>query len=146
MGVMGTERNYAGSKKYRFIKIDGIAPSSQNVVEGKYKFWGELVSLGATPTNPFALKLLQTMTDPNKIASLDVVGTWGQPTGYLGVANNPVAANLPTFNTLISGQMNASWDPERPVNPYTHEAALGGKLNHCRVPTIGGANRAMPIN
>jgi len=146
IGIMGTERNATGAKKYRFIKVDGIAPSSQNVVEGKYKYWGELVSVGNAPTDALAINLLATMADPNKIANLDVIGTWGKETGYLGAAFNPVAANLPTFNTLVSAQMNASWDADRPVAPYSHATGTGASLNHCRVPTIPNGNRAMPIN
>lgn len=131
IGVMGAERNATGSLKYRFIKIDGYAPSLQNVATGKYKYWGELVSVGSS-TDVTANFLLNTMQDPAKIVNLDVTGTWGSLTGYMGVAMNPVLANRASTSALF--------DPLKPVNPYTHEVGAGGSLNHCRVPSVPGTS------
>jgi hypothetical protein len=149
IGIMGTERNASESKRYRFIKIDGVSPKSENVVNGKYKFWGEAVSLPSASVLPDALAplLLTTMRDPLKIANLDVTHAWGV-TGYLGVAgcSTCLAANLPTFNTALNGQMGASWNEARPSNPYTHQTSGLGSLNHCRVPTLpAGTSRVFPI-
>lgn len=144
IGIMGTERNAANGKNYRFVKIDGYSPASHNVVEGKYKFWGELVNAG-TPSDPLAIDMIKNMSSPIKIASLAVNSTNFGVTGYLGIANNPDSAMLPTTTTAINGLANAAFDPARPVNPYTHANAAGGSLNHCRVPTIpAGQTRAIP--
>jgi hypothetical protein len=139
IGVMGTDRNASGSLKYRFIKIDGYAPSLKNVADGKYKYWGELVNVGTGSGDLTAQALLLTMQDPAKIANLDLNGTWGSLTGFMGTALNPVLAN--------QASASATFDPLKPVNPYTHEVGAGGSLNHCRVPSVPGTSaKAITFN
>ena len=140
IGILGTERNPTNSKNFRFIKIDGYSPSAKNVAEGKYKFWSELVNVGAMPTTAttngaLALDILNNVSKATQIASVNVNNANFGITGYLGVANN--SSFLPTST--------AAFDSARPVNPYTHEAVAGGSLNHCRIPTVsGGITKAVP--
>ena len=155
IGIMGVERNASGTLPYRFIKIDGFAPTARNVVEGKYKFWAEagvMPPAGQTATtDPLALEILKNMTDPSLIANLNVLHLWstnGEKTGFLGIAGSPTSnpAFAPTFNTLTNGLMGAAFDNARPVNPYSHTTATKGNLNHCRVPTApSGAPIVLPM-
>jgi len=145
IGLMGTDRNSTVAKKYRFIKIDGFAPTAQNVVEGKYKLWAELVNVAATTTNVLALDILANLGSADQITALNVDHPFGK-SGFLGTANN--TSFPPTYDaTLNSGtKLYAAWDSARPVNPWTHTTASGNALNHCRTPSIPtGGTRAIPV-
>ncbi|PPD37017.1 MAG: hypothetical protein CTY18_01495 [Methylomonas sp.] len=149
IGIQGIERNTNGSIPYRFIKIDNVSPSAHNVSEGRYHFWAELVAVSATGTitnDPLASAIVATMSNPATIGSfLNVTHTWGGVTGFLGVATS--TAFPPTSTAVIAPGtlLNAAFDAARPVNPYSHVAASGGDLNHCRLPTIpSGQGRAIP--
>ena len=139
IGVMGTERNGNGALPYRFIKVDGVAPSAANVANGKYIYWAELVSMGAPTTDPLGQDLLKNLSNPLHIANLNINQTWqtgNDKSGFLGVANNVDPSQNPTsYNNGGSFLNNAQYDYRRPVNPYTH-ATLGAGVNHCRVPTM----------
>jgi len=146
IGIMGTERNANNSLAYRFIKIDGASPSAKNVVNGKYKFWGELALVGTTTTDTLTADLIANVKRATLIPSVNVTNNNFGITGYLGTPNN--AEFLPTYagtgNGGTAGLINAAYDSIRPVNPYTHEVANGGSLNHCRTPAIrGGKDKAI---
>ena len=146
IGVLSLDRNATNAKNYRFIKIDGFSPSAINVVNGKYKFWSELVAVnnGTLSTDPLAVDLLANLGNANQIAALNVTNANFGLTGFLGTASN--ANYQPTSGTAISPGtlINAAFDAARPVNPWTHEAAAGGGLNHCRVPSIPTGAKVMP--
>jgi hypothetical protein len=148
IGILGTERNASNSLDYRFIKIDGASPSAKNVVNGKYKFWGELALVGTTTTDALTVDLIANVKNANQISTVNVDNKNFGITGYLGTPNNN--AYLPTYNADASatggkaGLISAAFDQNRPVNPYTHEVAAGGSLNHCRTPAIPGGHRAIP--
>lgn len=147
IGIMGVERNGTGAKPYRFIKIDDVAPSNHNVAEGRYKYWAELVQLGAQPTDALAIQINKDLKDPAKIATLNVTQTWGGNAGFLGIATNPDTTALPTSYTSVNatGLLNGAYDATRPVNNYTHATSTGANLNHCRMPTIpAGSTVVMP--
>ena len=135
IGIMGVDRNSTVAKKYRFIKIDGFAPTAQNVVEGKYKLWAELVNVAATTTNTLALDILANLGSSAQITALNVTHPFGI-SGFLGTANNTLFP--PSYDTAISPgtKLYAAWDSARPVNPWTHTTAAGNSLNHCRTPSI----------
>ncbi len=146
-GIMGLDRNNTVAKNYRFIKIDGFAPTAANVAAGKYKFWAELVNLTSSSapltTNPLALDILANLGSAPQITALNVTHPFGL-SGFLGTATN--VNYLPTFDTAISPGtlINGAFDAARPVNPFTHAAAGGSSLNHCRMPSIPGGMRAIP--
>lgn len=151
VGILSVERNASGSQPFRFIKIDNVSPSAHNVAEGRYPLFAELVALTspALPLSTFDTALFQAYTNPVIAGRQNILPTWGRPgvrgdeTGALGVAT-AAGANAPTNTNLINGFTNAAFDPARPVNPYSHATATGSGLNHCRVPTIPGGNRAIP--
>ena len=145
IGIMGVDRNATLAKKYRFVKIDGYSPSAKNVVEGKYKFWAELVTVsnGATTTNPLAVDILANMGSAPQIASLNVNHTNFGLSGFLGTATNPLY--LPAYDLVIAPGtlINGAFDAARPVNLYTHATAGSGALNHCRTPSIPTGAKAI---
>jgi len=142
IGILGTERNPANAKAFRFLRIDGASPSLANVAQGKYKFWGELATVGAVSADALTQDLLANVKNANQISTVNVNNPNFGITGYMGVANN--AAFPATFNTAINGLISAAFDPARPVNPFTHEVATGGALNHCRLPNVPGGAKALP--
>jgi len=143
IGIMGLDRNSTVAKKYRYIKIDGVAPTAANVVAGKYKIWAELVNVAATSTNPLALDILANLGSATQITSLNVTHPFGI-SGFLGTATNP--AFLPTYDVAIAPGtlIQSAFEAVRPVNPWTHATATGGALNHCRTPSIPTGAKAIP--
>ena len=148
---MGAERN-AGvngvfAKAYRFIKIDNVSPSAENVVKGTYKFWAELATVGAVKTDVLTTAIMNNVKNPATIRLVNVLNTNFGVTGYLGVANNPLG--LPTYNSPIAPgtKINGAFDALRPVSLYTHSGLAANSLNHCRVPTIlTGAKALQGLN
>ena len=149
IGIMGTDRNAAGTltgtpaKAYRFVKIDGFAPSAHNVAEGKYKFWSELATIGNTPAaNTLGADILANMGSANQITALNLTHNFGL-SGFLGNATNP--SFLPTYDLPIAPGtlINGAFDALRPVNLYTHASAAGLGLNHCRAPSIPAGPKAI---
>ena len=147
MGVMGAERNATNAKAYRFIKIDNVSPSAENVVKGTYKFWAELATVGAVKTDVLTTAIMNNVKNPATIRLVNVLNTNFGVTGYLGVANNPLG--LPTYNSPIAPgtKINGAFDALRPVSLYTHSGLAANSLNHCRVPTIlTGAKALQGLN
>ncbi len=143
IGILNSEKNNTLSTAYRFIKIDGYSPAAHNVAEGKYKFWAELSTVGTVASDDLTLDLLANVQNATQIQSLNKINANFGITGYLGIANN--ASYVPTYNTAINGLVNAAFDAARPVNPFTHDVANGGSGNHCRVATIPGGAKALPV-
>jgi hypothetical protein len=147
-GIMSLDRNSTVAKNYRYIKIDGFAPTAENVVNGKYKFWAELVNLSspANPltTNTLALDIMANLGSAPQITALNVQHPFGI-SGFLGTATN--ANYLPTTTTAIAPGtlINGAFDAARPVNTYSHVTAGGASLNHCRIPTIPGGTKSIPL-
>ncbi|MFA6094300.1 MAG: hypothetical protein WC757_00185 [Candidatus Paceibacterota bacterium] len=144
IGLLGIGQNPTGSKPYRFIKIDNASPSAHNVVEGRYKFWAELMTIGAV-TDPLAQAMVSTITNPTTLANLNVAQTWGGTTGLLGLAINQAAPPTNTATVALGTLLNAAYDPARPVNPYTRATANGLSVNHCRIPSLPAGSRALPV-
>jgi len=137
IGVQSTEKNALKNgvipKDYRFIKIDGVAPTIENAILGKYWDWVEQTFQVRKPAKggPTGDKLtiLQTIFDnaanPTVVSATDVAKfthTWGVG-GFMSVPTGP-------FNPEPNGQFNIS----NPVIPYTH-APGGLTLDNCRTPT-----------
>jgi hypothetical protein len=124
LGVQSTEKNSTNSKNYRFIKIDGVTPTSENVWNSTYMDWVEesmqwrKVAEGG-PVGDM-LKVLQTMaSEAGKPANTNLTSvnqSWGR-TGYLTVPS----LTYPT---------DSVWNAANPVNTATR----GTPVNNCRVP------------
>ena len=138
VGILNADRNTSNTLPYRFVKIDGYAPSLVNAANGKYKYWSELARLdGAVASTaaamPAANALITAMSDPLMIVSAKQTNPAGFVTGYMATAAQA--------NVGVTG-----FDITRPVMPFTHAKGDGtaGSLNHCRAPAILNGNKLLP--
>ena len=136
VGILNADRNTANALPYRFVKIDGYAPSLANTANGKYRFWSELSVIKATPATALtggSLGLYNAMIDPAIIVKSKVTHVALFDSGYMGVAS-----------TAVPGA--TAFDPLRPVMPFTHQnlANTAGSVNHCRAATIMSGTKYLP--
>ncbi len=138
VGIQSLEKD---SANFRFIKVDGVAPTLENVASGKYLNWAELTfqyntvymgTLGDVKT--IADALIASAGEPSVVGEINKKFVHGfhlsQEVGYL--------ANPNAFAPNADGTITLS----APVNPYTHANGLA-PVDNCRVPTIqdGGATQ-----
>ncbi len=138
LGVQSTENNANLAKGYRFIKIDGVAPTLENVWNNTYFDWVEesmqwrtVAAGGPDPVDVVTgggkdkLAILNTMASqagkPSIIAAGNAgyVHPWGQA-GYLSTYTNGYAPST-------------VWNAANPVLTASH----GTPVSNCRVPLIG---------
>lgn len=141
IGLQGMEKNFlvngAYPLSYRFVKIDGVAPTLANAANGKYFDWVENTyqwrRVGGNGTDALELggdKLDIVYTIASNVGRADIVRdvmnpnfvySFGQ-SGYLALDTNGTnAPSYPFSNT-------------NPVTPYTH--TNGGGLDNCRSPVL----------
>ena len=130
LGIQGLERNANIANDWRFIKIDGVAPTLTNVVEGKYHDWTESTFQFANnhvfdlSENLIVNEIIKAASNPVVVATLNA--GLPHPFGagaYLAVPNN------------FAPDANGNYVAANPVNPYSH-ATLNDNVNNCRVPTV----------
>ena len=128
VGIQGLEKNANLAEEWRFVKIDGIAPTLANVAKGKYHDWAEL-TFQYSKTHLFDAgekaivdEFIKAGGNPNVIVSLNATNlhTFGD-SGYLASPKN--------FVPDVNGNFVSSY----PVNPYSH-ATLTATVNNCRIP------------
>lgn len=74
IGIQGSEKNNALAKKYRFIKVDGVAPTLENAWNGKYFDFAEAscqTRKGDTSAAAVFVKKACTLT-PSAVAKLNL--------------------------------------------------------------------------
>ena len=132
IGIQSLEKNADRSDDFRFVKVDGVAPTLENVANGTYNDWAELTfqynnghfATLSSDVATIATEVIESLGNPTVLASLNSGFVHGfGASGYLAV---------PQFNTVAS---NAKLDLSAPVNPYSHGTA-NAAVNNCRVPTI----------
>ncbi|TAK65336.1 hypothetical protein [Methylobacter sp.] len=132
IGIQGLEKNghlTLPPENWRFVKIDGIAPTLENVAKGKYHDWAELTfqysktHVWDTSEDLIVKEFIKAAGNPNVIVSLNAtnVHPFGQ-SGYLASPKN--------FTPAVDGNFVATY----PVNIYSH-ATTALAVNNCRVPT-----------
>lgn len=132
IGIQGLEKNAhptAPTEAWRFVKIDGITPTLENVAKGKYHDWAELTfqysktHVWDTSEDLIVKEFIKAAGNPNVIVSLNTtnVHPFGQ-SGYLASPKN--------FAPAVNGNFVATY----PVNIYSH-ATTALAVNNCRVPT-----------
>jgi hypothetical protein len=99
IGMLSTDYNPASTDGYRFIRVDGYAPSLLNTTEGRYILWGEGTinavkagGLGALSGGPLELynDLVAEVGTPGILAALDPIQTLGAyQTGFMARNTNP---------------------------------------------------------
>ncbi len=149
VGFQSTEKNMDLALDYRFIKVDGAAPTLQNVADNKYFYWSEnsILWLNSANNGPSGDKLLllqiltttyyygnlyhYNMASPSSIslANTQFVHPWGQG-GYLALNTNGSPKYSPS----------TPFDLQNPVATATHAYIFGltGSASNCRVPTVNG--------
>jgi hypothetical protein len=165
IGVLSVEgRNIDNSRGWRYIKIDGVAPTLRNIHAGDYYMWAQqscqFRNLTLLPFNPLG-------TPANKKAVFDVLCKPTAPSGLNSISsllkiNNPLAAPVgncaggvdadcgslytwgqsgwlatPTASLTYDNVLNSA---TRPVNSHSREFATG-KANICQTPlrvNVGG--------
>jgi hypothetical protein len=138
IGIQSTEKNANNAKGYRFVKIDGVAPTIANAANGLYMDWAEQTfqwrTVAPNALTGDKLNLVSTIatnaaspTTIKNVVNPAFVYTWGQG-GYLALKSNGFAASFPFVDT-------------NPVTPYTHTA--GGGLDNCRTPVITSGNMSL---
>ena len=131
IGVQSTERNASNKLAYRYIKIDGVAPTIENAAANKYRVAVEVtyqwLKTGG-PTGDIAKIISRVATDAGKPSivaknNASFKYTWGQG-GYLAVASEGWPVTQGPF------------DINNPVTPYTHVDPQTGILDNCRAPVL----------
>lgn len=131
IGVQSTEKNASASLAYRFIKIDGQAPTLDNAAAGRYGVTAEVTYQwlkSGGPTGDIEKIISRIALDAGKpsIIAANNAGykhLFGQG-GYLAVSSSG-------WEVSPTGDL----DLNNPVTPYTH-APGGLSLDNCRVPVI----------
>ncbi len=141
IGQQGLERNSNLAFDYKFVKIDGVAPTLKNAASGKYVDWVEPTyqwrTSGAGAPSGDALRIIEKMVvdagEPSSVASILNANTnhpFGK-SGYLAVASN----GHPYSHVL---------NEDAPVIAYSHAGT--GTLNNCNVPVItANSNTLKPL-
>ena len=126
LAIQTADRNTNGALGYRYIKIDGAAPTLANVGAGTYPDWAEgevLISSHATASESlFLTDFAKALAAPATATAID--GGFTQPYGgipgiFATSANTGTAVSVPTSLS-------------NPVVPYTHN--VGGHTSIGIVP------------
>ena len=140
ISMLTTERNTDLSKSYRYIKIDGFAPTVEQVAAGHYTYFSEAAyvwrKVDPKPTADQQVLIDQIATDattPTVFGQLNAAITQPWGTGsFIAVSSQGYPVVHP-------------FDANQPVTPYTH-APTGTTLDNCRIPQVDdGANGKTPV-
>ena len=135
IGILAPSANGAGpdasgTSPYRFVKIDGGAPTMNDTAAGKYKFFSQgtlqrLTTGAGSPSEVVLIdKIVAKATDPAIIASGNTSGAYKQSFGNWGYM-------LPSATTNCSG---TSCDTN-PVTTQRFAKAAESAPNNCVAPT-----------
>jgi len=123
-----------GGDPWRYVKIDGYAPTLINVAAGDYDYWAEGTLLYKGGLNAkkltVASALAQAMGSPTVIAPANTTQPWGQ-TGAFATAADPRK-----FTPSVP------FNPSNPVVPYSHY--INGKLHTEIAPVINPSGLDTP--
>lgn len=119
---------------YEFIKVDGVAPTLTNVVNGSYKDWVE---------NTFQYNTARFATQAADVQAVvnAVIYSSGLPE-VMAALNSGFVHSFGTGSFLavpsqFSSEANGAFNALRPVNPYSRATSTSA-VENCRVPTIYG--------
>lgn len=135
IGHQSLENNGTHKKHYRFIKIDGVAPTLENAFRGKYLDWAEAT-----------YQWRNTISADIKAVVQKVATDAGSPTIIASDLNNNFIHAFGPSGYLANGKNFAFTDKLdllSPVMPYSH-APGALTLNNCRVPVMPTATVLNP--
>lgn len=137
LGVQSLEKNANLSNNYRFIKVDGVAPTLENVANGSYQHWGE---------STFQYRNSSSKGPKgNTLAILTKIANNAASTTYVAKENASFVHSFGASGYLVVPQIaapaaNGVFNASTPVNPYSH--SFNKTLNNCIVPTNYGKSSA----
>ena len=129
VGIQSLEKN---GNNFEFVKVDGVAPTLANVVNGSYHDWVENTFqynnthfAGLTADKKAVVNsVIAKAALPEVMAALNTGFTHGFGNGaYLAVPS------------LFAPEANGAFNTARPVNTYSR-ATISQSVENCRVPTI----------
>jgi hypothetical protein len=137
IGVQSTEKNSNETLAYRFIKIDGVAPTLANAASGHYSVNAELTYQFLKSGGPTGDKLNIIKQIANEAGKPSVIAKNNAKFVHLFGEGGYLAVSANGFDVPADGVFSK----DNPVTPYTH-APGGLSLDNCRVPLIdnGKAN------
>jgi hypothetical protein len=130
IGMQGTEVNADRASQFRFVKIDGVAPTLINVANGKYKDWVELT---------FQYNKSHAFDQSEKAIVDEIIKEAGNPT-VMGVTNTKALHSWGQSGFLAVPQSfapttNGNVVNSAPVNPLSH-GTPSASPSACRAPVI----------
>jgi hypothetical protein len=118
IGAQSLENNANGLKHYKFVKINGYAPTLENVFRGHYEDWVEpTFQIRNTITDSDVRLVIETIARVSPETIAPVTHPFGV-SGWMGDGNKFVCTD----------PMN----PAYPVNRYSH--GIVGDTNSCQTP------------
>ncbi|MES2821955.1 MAG: hypothetical protein V4732_00035 [Pseudomonadota bacterium] len=138
IGIQSLENNVGRADRYRFIKIDGAAPTVKNVLEHKYADWVEsqwiwLNPAGRTQAQRDAVdfqEILQKGTGENAAVTTLVNSTFIHSFGASALVSlNTIPGNVPSLPAI-----NVDGTVANTVATSTH--AFNNALSSCRTPQV----------
>ena len=141
VGLFPATNNTTNSWPYRFVKIDGYAPSLINTANGKYKFWSELSYITPTPTTKLSLTAQAFV---NGMSRPDIIAKGNPKTASWSTTAASASGYMATAAKAITGA--TAFNPALPVMPFTHSNGANsvGSVNHCRAPAILSGKVTLP--
>jgi len=141
IGQQSLENNAGGipAKHYRFVKIDGVAPTLANAFSGKYYDWAEATYLWRTGANA---------PTGDKLPIIEKIATDAASAYIIARVLNPNFIHVfGQSGYLASGKTNvfgAALSLDYPVMPYTH-APDNFATSACRIPVLQKSATIKPL-
>ena len=134
LGIHGTEKNAKQTESWRFVKINGVAPTLQHAANGTYLDWVELTFQYAknhafeAGEKAIVDEFIKAAGNPAVLAALNA--NFSHPFGAAGYLASPK-----NYTPDANGVVNLAG----PINPYSHATTAQG-VNNCRIPTVYNLN------
>ncbi|MFZ2727033.1 MAG: hypothetical protein WAX77_12325 [Methylococcaceae bacterium] len=138
IGIQSLDKNASRSKSYRFIKVDGVAPTLENVANGSYHDWVESVYL-------YRVGAVNPLSGDRSTLINEVINSFGKP-AVLAAVNTSSATHsfgvsgfLAVPNAVHPASVTGKVDLTAPVNPLSYAiypATSTNSTNNCRVPLL----------
>ena len=137
VGIQSLEKGMSSTgvanSNYEFVKVDGVAPTLANVVNGSYKDWVE-------NTFQFNSDKYNNQMTPDVKSVVDAVIYSSALPEVMAALNSGFVHGFGTGSflavpTLFAPEANGALNTARPVSPYSR-ATASASVENCRVPTI----------
>jgi hypothetical protein len=157
IGLISTEFNSLTAttpRNYKFIKIDGYAPTLVNAANGRYSYWAETTWLwnaaSATAVNPVA-----SLVNANQLAVIGALANANTKVNYIVSANTAFEhafgqAGLlaPRRTTAPAQAPSLPWVATNPVTAFTRAPNASSSPDQCRGPinsAVGSATQGFEL-